>query len=134
MTGSIIRNGNLFRLVLTAVLAGTRLRCLSSSWPSGESMKSVNSNAACGRGARLVTATAFGRPNVGVGRLPLVRRPVPPRAPGFVVVDRRHQRDFPRRDQLGEQRMPGSDLRLHLRQLAEEREALVLAHVLDDGG
>src|SRR5262249_3744610 len=65
ITGSIIWNGNLLRCVSTARLAGTRLRSLSSVWPSLDNMKSAKTSAACGRGAWRATPMALGRPKVG---------------------------------------------------------------------
>jgi hypothetical protein len=38
-------------------------------------MKSANSSAACGRGARFATATAFGRPKVGSSAFHLIGAP-----------------------------------------------------------
>src|SRR4029079_2061150 len=66
MTGSIIWNANLLSWVSTERLEGTRFRSLMIVWPSFDSMKSANANAAYGCGARLQTPTALGRPKVGV--------------------------------------------------------------------
>ncbi len=63
-------------------------------------------------------------------RLPLDRRALHGHALDVVVVEVRRQRNLARGEQLPEERVADADLRLRLREPAEERQPLLLAPVL----
>ena len=133
MTGSIISKGNLFRWLPTAVLAGTRLRSLMNCWPYGESMKSVNSSAACGRAERGTTLMALGRSKMSFSACHFTGAPFDVLAFNVVVVDGAGDEQFAGRLHFGQQRVAAAYLRLGRGELLEIRHAFGFAHVFYDG-
>ncbi len=133
ITGSITSKGNVFRFEFTARLEGTRLLSLMIRLPLarehevGEKERRVRVR----RAAR--DADGIGPPEGGLERLPADRGTLHGQAFRVVVVDICGERDLARGDQLTHECVPAADLRLRLRQPAEEEKPLFLAHVFHHG-
>ena len=98
-------------------------------------MKSKNSTAACGCGARRATPTPWTRAIAGAIDEPVDRRAVVLELLGLVIVDGQRERHFARHHQIDEQGVALAHRHAVGRDdVAEQLESLGLAEVADDAG